>query len=217
MAKRRHTPLSVERILDAASDAIEQLGPEFSMRALGKQLGVEAMSVYHHFPSKAHLLDALLDRLLLQIPSPDEGLPWPKRVRAFCYSYRSVILSRPAFAHFALTHRMNTPTGLATLERFVSLFLDEGFTTEAAARAFRALGYYLMGSMLDETAGYARGASAAEELTLEQQRQIAPGLISMGRWFKPKEWDATFDFGLDLFIEQLDALRRQGRLKTKPS
>src|SRR4051812_17368258 len=105
-AKRQ--PLSRDRILDAAAALIEREGlPAFSMRGLGSELGVEAMSLYHHFPSKAHLCDALLDRLLLRMEPVDQKLPFQDRARRFCMSYRSAITAQPAFALFALTHRMN--------------------------------------------------------------------------------------------------------------
>ena len=35
-----------------------------STRRLGDELGCEAMSIYHHFPSKAYLMDALVDMML---------------------------------------------------------------------------------------------------------------------------------------------------------
>ncbi len=46
-------------------ELIEADGLEaFSTRKLAAKLGCEAMSIYHYFPSKAHLMDALLDRLV---------------------------------------------------------------------------------------------------------------------------------------------------------
>ncbi len=200
--RTKRSPLSRERILDAAEALIEHGGlSAFSMRTLGAALGVEAMSLYHHYPSKAHLCDALLDRLLLRIPAPLEGVSWRARLRADAFAYRAAILSRPAFATFVLTHRMNTRQGLLFLERLVSHFFVAGVTPELAARMFRSLGYYLMGALMDETAGYANGPTAADALTLEQQREIAPKTLSLGPWFKPSEWEATFSFGLDHLLD----------------
>ena len=42
----------------------------FSTRKLAAEFGCEAMSIYHHFPSMAHLFEALVDRVVgaLEIP-----------------------------------------------------------------------------------------------------------------------------------------------------
>ncbi len=209
MSPRRRTPLTTPVILEAAAKVIERLGPDFSMRALGAELKVEAMSLYHHFPSKGHLLDALLDQLVSGIALPNPRLPWRERVEEACWSYRRAILSRPGFAHFALTHRMNTPTTLRFLETVIVGPMTSGeFSAETGARAFRAVGYYLMGALLDETAGYAKGPSAAEPVPPDQQRELAPTLLAMAPWFQPKEWERTFAFGLKLLLDSLEPLRR---------
>jgi AcrR family transcriptional regulator len=39
------------------------------------------MSIYHYFPSKAHLMDALADRFVSLIPIRPADLPWQQRLR----------------------------------------------------------------------------------------------------------------------------------------
>jgi AcrR family transcriptional regulator len=57
--------LNEETVVDAALALIAQRGLDgLSMRALGEQLGVEAMSLYHWFSSKDRLLDAVADQRL---------------------------------------------------------------------------------------------------------------------------------------------------------
>jgi len=52
-------PLSRERIIAAAVELLDESGLKgLTMRALGEQLGVEAMALYHYFPSKQALLEA---------------------------------------------------------------------------------------------------------------------------------------------------------------
>src|SRR5688572_12046557 len=154
----RKAPLDRERIERTALELVEKEGlTEFSMRKLGAALGVEAMSLYHHFPSKAHLFDALLDRLIGEtVEVCGAERPWRERVRAFCVAYRELGRRHPEFSRYMILHRMNTRGGLAWLEAVVSMFAAAG-DVEIAARAFRCVGYYLMGTVLDETAGYARG------------------------------------------------------------
>ena len=86
---------------------------------------------------------------------------------------------------------LHLPPALAYLEKVVQLFLDAGFDAEKAARSFRLMGYYLMGAVLDETAGYANGPTAAEPVLPAEQKKIAPGLLGIGRYFQESEREAT--------------------------
>ncbi len=52
--------LSRDRIVAAALELADEHGLEgLTMRALGRKLGVEAMALYHYFPSKAALIEAI--------------------------------------------------------------------------------------------------------------------------------------------------------------
>ena len=54
-----------DRILRAATTLFCQLGYHgTAVRALTRELGMEAPSLYYHFPSKQHILFAILDRTL---------------------------------------------------------------------------------------------------------------------------------------------------------
>src|SRR5512141_847763 len=66
-------PLSRERIVQAALELVaEESLAGLTTRKLGERLGCEAMSIYHHYPSKRHLLDALVDHAIatVEIPAP---------------------------------------------------------------------------------------------------------------------------------------------------
>jgi AcrR family transcriptional regulator len=58
--QRQRQPLSREVIIAAALEIVEEQGlKKLTMRALGDRLGVEAMALYHYFPSKDALLEAV--------------------------------------------------------------------------------------------------------------------------------------------------------------
>ena len=46
------------------------------MRSVGAELGVEAMSLYHHLRGKADLVDGLADWVFALIEAPRPGRPW---------------------------------------------------------------------------------------------------------------------------------------------
>ncbi|MBN8994700.1 MAG: TetR/AcrR family transcriptional regulator C-terminal domain-containing protein [Rhizobiales bacterium] len=214
-------PLSRDRIEEAAAEMIEAEGLEaFSIRRLAAALGYEAMSIYHYFPSKAHLFDALLDRMVASMAIAPAELPWLERLRITARSYRDAALRRPQFFKFAAIHRMNTPTGLAYLEALLAIFRDAGFDAETAARAFRALGYYVSGAGLDEAVGYAKGPSAAEPVPADVAARAYPLITAANPYFREGVRDATFDLGFEMMLEGIARMHRAmpatKRRATKP-
>src|SRR5262249_37882137 len=144
-------------------EIVESRGLEgLTARRLGNALGCEAMSLYHYFPSKRHLLDALVERAIAEIREPSHDLDPIDRLRKLAWEYRAMALRHPKLFQLVGLHRLNMPAGIAFIERILSHFRAAVPDARLAAQAFRFLGYYLVGAAIDETAGYAAGPSAAE-------------------------------------------------------
>lgn len=204
--------LSKERIEEAAAALIERDGLDgFSTRKLAETLGCEAMSIYHYFPSKAHLMDALVDRAVAGMAMPPAGLSWREKVRRVAYEYRAMAHRLPRFFQFMVLHRLNTPAGLSVLNQIIAVFRDGGFDLEQSARFFRVLGYYISGAALDETSGYAKGPSAAEPVADEVAARDYPDIAAINPYFKPAHHEATFALGLDMLLEGMAAAAAKAR------
>jgi AcrR family transcriptional regulator len=58
-------PLSRDLVLETAISLVDHEGlGALSMRRLGQELGVEAMSLYHHVANKEALLDGMVDAVV---------------------------------------------------------------------------------------------------------------------------------------------------------
>ncbi len=207
-AKRRSRnapePLSPERILGAALALTGEEGlAALSTRKLGQRLGCEAMSIYHHFPSKHHLLDAMVDHAIASIEWPAPGAAPLQRLRALVYAYRAMAHRFPALFPLVGVHRLNTPTGVRFIEGVLALIHAVLPDAELAARHFRTLGYYLVGAALDETSGYARGPSAAEPVDDGLLQRECPRLLASAPYFQAQHWDATFALGVEAMLAAL--------------
>jgi AcrR family transcriptional regulator len=206
--RRPPEPLSRERIVDAALALVEADGLEaLSMRRLGLALRREAMSLYHFFPSKRHLVDALVDRAIASVEFAPDGVPAIDRLRQVMRAYRAMAHRYARLYPVIGVHRLNTPTGVRFIERVLAIVREIEPDDEAAARSFRALGYYLMGASLDETMGYAKGPSAAEPVDEAFIARECPHLARSARWFQRKEWDATFELGMERMLAGLGEAR----------
>ena len=204
-ARGRREPLSRERIELAALELIEQVGLEgFSTRKLGEVLGCEAMSIYHHFPSKSHLLNALLDRVLAARALPAQDLPPVEWIRQMSYWYRAIGTEHPKLFQYIALHRMNTRTGLGMLNTIIGAFNRLGLDAQTTASMFRAYSYYLTGAILDETSGYAKGPSAAEAVPEEEVARDYPQVVAAGPFFKQEHFDRTFSTGLEIFLRAIE-------------
>jgi len=198
--------LSRERIAAAALAVVDREGfAALTTRRLGEELGCEAMSVYHHFPSKAHLTDALVDLMLAdaRVPMADEW-GWLERLRRAAHGFRAMALKHPKLFPFFAVHRLNTPSGVGYIDSIIGIFRDAGFSDRDAARYFRELGYYLTGAALDETAGYANGPSAAEPVSNETIAKDFKNLAAAAPYFRPEHFQPTFETGLEMLLEGIE-------------
>lgn len=194
--------LTRELIENAALAVIEQDGLEaFSTRRLGDRLGCQAMSIYHHFPSKAHILDALVNRTLAAIQIPKRRLRPATRVREIARSWRRVALAHPRLYPYLSMHRWNSETGAMFLAEILACFHDAGLKPEVCARQFRVLCYFVLGATLDEISGYGNGSSSMQPLSDEDLMRRFPQVAQAGRYFKPEEFERTFELGLDMFLK----------------
>jgi AcrR family transcriptional regulator len=85
MAARR-TPLSHDRVLRAALDLVDREGVAgLTMRRLGRELGVEAMSLYGYVDSKEDLIDGVVEQVFRQMPLIVPG-PGRWQDRLYCHA-----------------------------------------------------------------------------------------------------------------------------------
>ena len=199
--KRGAPALTHERIVAAALALVDADGlAGLTTRRLGSALGVQAMSIYHHFPSKQHLLGALVDHALAAIRLPPAGPEPVERLRRLAYAWRAEAHRHPQLFPLLAVHRLNTPTGVRFIESVLGLVDALIPERELAARYFRAFGFYLMGGVLDETNGYSKGPSAAEPATGAFIAEHCPRLVAAAPYFRPGEWDTTFALGLEALL-----------------
>ena len=128
MAVAKRQPLSRRRILEAAVRFVDREGLEaLSMRKLGSELGVEAMSLYNHVPNKSALLDGMVEVLLgeLEIPPEDEG--WERRIREAYQAFRRLAHEHPNVFPLLVVRPPDTMDGIWLVEEFLKTLREAGF------------------------------------------------------------------------------------------
>ncbi|HEX3759459.1 MAG TPA: TetR/AcrR family transcriptional regulator C-terminal domain-containing protein [Kofleriaceae bacterium] len=125
----RRQPLTRDAILDAALALLDRHGlASLSMRRLGAALGVEAMSLYNHIPSKDALLDGLHERVLLSLePPPAQARHWQAFARHQAHALHRALLAHPNAIPLFATRPAATPGSIARLDRYLAVLLQAGF------------------------------------------------------------------------------------------
>jgi len=143
--------LNRDRVLRVAVALADSGGIEsLTMRKLGVELGVEAMSLYNHVANKADLLDGMIDIVFAEIELPTGETDWRAAMRRRAVSARDV-LSRHRWATGLMESR--TTPGPATLrhhDTVLGILRGAGFSIELAAHAYSALDSYIYGFALQE-------------------------------------------------------------------
>lgn len=162
---RRERPLTRTELLDAALGIVDSEGLEaLTMRRLADAVGVEAMSLYHHVPSKDALLNWTVERMRSEMRLP-EPLPdgWAGVLEAIFVEYRRVLVAHPNM--LPLATRRTDLAGTSGLEYLI----DQGVAPDDAVEMYQSLvaftvGYSVLGSPLVETEWAGLPATLADRL-----------------------------------------------------
>ncbi|MEU5877698.1 TetR/AcrR family transcriptional regulator C-terminal domain-containing protein [Spirillospora sp. NPDC047279] len=205
--------LTRERIVQAAVDLIERGGVDgLSMRGVAAELGVAVMSLYNHVPNKSALLEGVAEYVVAGMDLPDDpDEPFTDRARALVRAFRKVAHDYPRSMTIVFTHKIDTPIGLRPAERALALASAAGFDGETSVRIMRALMAYALGAQMREV-GHAKVLDHETPIT-EGTGGLDPAEYPHVIAFAPQlaryDPETDFEFGLDLFIEALDALHRR--------
>lgn len=203
------TPLSRERIVDAAAEVADEHGlAGVSMRSVGKQLGVEAMSLYHHIAGKEQLLDELADWVFarIRLPAPQAG--WRDGMSDRAHSARDVLSAHPWGLTLAESRRAAGPAVLEHHDAVLGCLRRNGFSVTLAAHAFSVIDAYVYGFVLTEQRlpfeADERVEDYVAELTLPADR--FPYLMEMvGEFIVGRDYayGDEFEHGLELILDGL--------------
>ncbi|PFG21267.1 TetR/AcrR family transcriptional regulator [Serinibacter salmoneus] len=198
-----------------------------TMRAVARELGVEAMSLYHHVKNREGMLDGMVDAVFAEIEIPDgaeasdgttasdtTASAWRETLAERCRSARAA-LSRHPWA-LGLMDSRATP-GPATLrhhDAVLGVLRRGGFTVSGAAHAVSLLDAYLYGFVLQELSlpfTAEQGADeVAEQIMPPEAAAAFPYLAELTREHVARpgyDYGAEFEIGLALVLDSLAAVR----------
>ncbi len=204
--------LNRDQVLRAAVAFADANGIEsLTMRKLGVELGIEAMSLYNHVANKVDLLDGMVDCVFAEIELPERGTDWKTAARRRAISAREA-LSRHRWATGLMESR--TSPGPATLrhhDAMLGLLRGAGFSIEMAAHAYSVMDSYIYGFALQETSLPFDSPESASKTAREIMARFAAGEyphlseLAVEHVLTPGyDYGAEFEYGLDLILDGLE-------------
>jgi AcrR family transcriptional regulator len=208
-------PLSRERVFHAAVGLADERGIEsLTMRALGEELGVEAMSLYYYVANKDELLDGMVDLVYGEIELPSGEADWKTAMRGVATSAREAF-SRHRWAITLMETRTRPgPANLRHHDSVIRTLREAGFSVKQAIHAFSLLDSYISGFALQElTLPFDTPeelAQAAESILGQFPADDYPHLAETITEHVTKsgyDYADEFEVGLDLILDGLERLR----------
>lgn len=217
--------LDRDAIVRAALSAIDDAGAaSLTMRGLGQQLGVEAMSLYRYVSGREDLLEAVVAHLLHGLSERlDDGLAetWQGYLQTMAHEVRRIAVEHPAAFPLVATRHPATPwlrpplRSLELVEDFLSNLSGHGFDDERLVATYRAFSSFLLGQLLLEAASSGADTAPVEVPLDEGDAQIPNGdadvnlrdspIVARLRPMLSEDHSAEeFEVGLETLLDRLE-------------
>ena len=215
----RREPLTKGRIIQAALRIMDAEGLDgVTMRRVGRELGVEAMSLYNHVRDKDDILAGVCEEVLSSVPTPPVD-DWEEAARQAAHGFRRALLEHPHVITLMTGRKQSftNPESLRTYDYVLDLFHRAGLSGAEWVKAFHTFGGYIMGSvamelglLVDTRADEAHDRTHQEMARVIMESDL-PRLREALPHFMDCDTDAQFQFGLTLLIEGLRSMAAEHR------
>jgi AcrR family transcriptional regulator len=205
-------PLSRERVVRAAMALADAGGIDaLTMRRLGDELGVEAMSLYKHVANKDALLDGMVDLVFAEIELPSADTDWRTAMRDRAVSTRAALTRHPWATPLMQSRKAPGPATLRHHDTVIGTLRGAGFSVELTAHAFSVLDGYIYGFAMQQRSLPFDTLEEAQEVGRQMFARMPAGAyphlteLTVQHILRPGyDYGDEFEYGLDLILDGLD-------------
>ncbi|RSM79402.1 TetR/AcrR family transcriptional regulator [Kibdelosporangium aridum] len=215
--------LTVDKIAAAGIELADEEGlTALSMRRVAAKLGVGTMSLYRYVPSKAELMDVMLDRVIasetmLSHMSGLEDKTWRERMYALAYASRELYLRHPWLLHVSMARRLIGPSALASFEYFLDVMADTGLTEAEKLNTIGLVDGYVTNATraVMDAAQVAERTGLSDEDYWEAHKPFLerfltqgnyPNMMKMHEGVFEEAIATSFEYGLQRVLDGLEVL-----------
>jgi AcrR family transcriptional regulator len=212
IARRGRPPVGLSRIVAVALEIVDEVGVQaFTMRMLADRLSSGTATLYRYFTSKdeimAHVLDLVLGEVEVE-PAHVAGRNWQEAMTLAADRFYRVLRRHPNVLPQFVRQIPVGPNGMANRERVLGLLLAHGFAPDLAARAFQAIGHYVIGFAIQQASPDSTDRDAKDLHDFFQSVDAAtfPAIAATATFLRASTVDEEFHFGLKLLLTGIDHL-----------
>ena len=203
-------------VLSAALDLIDRDGlEELSMRRLAAHLAVSPMALYNHVPHKEALLEGVVDRILGEIDLSVIALDdWGEVLKSGFRSFRATLLRHPNAVPLLQSKIVVTPDSLRPVEVSLATLQKAGFDPRLALHAHWALVGFTFGHVTNRLANPLTNPGILNESVVGNELLGPEDFPSFHRCLPHclnPDFDASYEFGLEIIVEGLRSRLLAGR------
>ncbi|MEV5780144.1 TetR/AcrR family transcriptional regulator [Streptomyces sp. NPDC052287] len=151
---RRSPKLDRKQVVETALRLLDETGLDgLTLRAIAKELDVQAPALYWHFRNKQELLDEMateMYRRMVEDAGAAPGDGWRERLLTANRGLRAALLGYRDGAKVFSGSRFTGTLHAVEMERTLTLFTQAGFTLTQAVRATSTTYLYTIGFVTEE-------------------------------------------------------------------
>jgi AcrR family transcriptional regulator len=206
MPSRTRPGLSRERVLETALDLVDREGVDaLTMRRLGRELGVEAMSLYSYVDSKQDLIEGVVEQVFREMPLVTSGPgPWQEGLRIHAAAFREVLLRHPNAVRLVAGRPLITEGTIAFVESALVELQAIGLDLDTADRVLEVIASFTLGHVAEYVEDRSRRAEEVARGDAVDATRF-PNVAAIRRQ-PPMDPDAEFAFGFSLVIAGIERL-----------
>jgi AcrR family transcriptional regulator len=195
-----------EEILDVAVSLADERGIEgVSMRAVAERVGVTPMALYPHVGGKTGLLDAMVGKLLAELPPAGEPMDGRRYLRELARTARKLVQRHPWAATLLFARPAVAPDAVGTVDRIYVALLKMGVPGAEIPRLERMVSTFIIGYAASEVGGRFESLNPRGRRDQAAGREL-PGHAALADWLTAEvDWDAEFDADLADLQHVIDA------------
>jgi AcrR family transcriptional regulator len=210
---KSRSPLTKERVLEAAIRLADEGGIDsLSMRKLGQELGVEAMSLYNHVKNKDEVLDGIVEVVVREVELPPAEEDWKTALRQNAISAHEALMRHP-WAATLWWRRAEGPDRMRGAEFMLRTLREAGFSEDLTYHGYHVLVSHILGFTLQAVNFPIETKEELQELAADFLQDFPVDEYPyLGEHIRqhadPGDSDeGAFAFGLDLILDGLERLR----------
>lgn len=207
--------LSRDRVLRTAIELADAAGIDaLTMRKLGDELGVEAMSLYNHVSNKDDLQNGMIDFVFSEIDLPPQPADWRSAMRVRAISLREALARHPWATGLMDSGAAPGHSTLGHHDWVIGALRAGGLSIALTAHAFSVLDSYIYGFAMQENAlpfeTPDQSAEMAQMMLAQFPANEFPHLAELMREHvlaPGYNYGEEFEVGLELILDGLERAR----------